>query len=217
MADEDKGQKPADQEPGQPQGGGEQQKPQATAEPDTFSREYVEELRRENAKYRTERNDLKTKLEADATAKLEEQGKYKELAEKREAEVEDMRLKWRTDTIRAAVKLEALTMGFNDPADAYVQADLSGVQVGDTGDVTGVKDAVAALIAAKPYLLSTAKTRAPGLDAGAGGQDKPGKTVTLTDEQRRLAQYAGMTEEDYIKYLTMKPVAEVPDAGITQT
>jgi chromosome segregation ATPase len=64
----------------------------------TFDKSYVEELRNESAKYRTQRNELKTKLEeSEKKAKefddlmkkqQEEQGKFKELyeAEKKKAE-----------------------------------------------------------------------------------------------------------------------------------
>lgn len=212
MADEGQGQKPEEKPTGQPQAGGDVQKPQTQAEPETFSREYVEELRRENAKYRTERNDFKTKLDDAEAKKLEEQGKFKELADQRAAELEDLKLKRREDAVQAAVRLEALKMGFNDPNDAYTAADLSKVKVGEMGDVSGVQEAIVALVAAKPYLVKSGKG-APGLDAGAGGQSRPERTITLTDEQKRLAQYAGMTEEQYIKYLTMPSSPIVPDAG----
>jgi len=67
----------------------------------TYSREYVEELRRENAKYRVQRNEYSQKYEGaekkaseyDAMIKKqqEEQGKYKELYEGTVKQVEELK------------------------------------------------------------------------------------------------------------------------------
>lgn len=56
---------------------------------ETFSREYVEELRRENAKHRTEKAQAEAARQQQEQAALAEQGKWKELAEAREKEIAD--------------------------------------------------------------------------------------------------------------------------------
>lgn len=70
----------------------------AQSEPKTFDEKYVKELRSEAAKYRKELQELKTwreAQEADARKRQEvealEQGKYKELLEARDKELEAMR------------------------------------------------------------------------------------------------------------------------------
>ncbi len=114
--------------------------------------------------------------------------------------------------LKAAFIAEAAKHGAKIPADAYALAIADGAQVsvGEDGNATGVEEAVKALVEAGRLPL-TGRVAAPGLDGGAGGQSRPERTVVLSDEQKRLAQYAGMTEEQYIKYLTQAPVDLSPD------
>lgn len=119
--------------------------------------------------------------------------------------------------LKAAFIAEAAKHGAKIPADAYALAIADGAQVSidDKGDVVGVADAVKALVDAGRLVLG-ARPGAPGLDAGAGGQQRPERTIVLTDEQKRMAQYAGMTEEQYIKYLTMPSEPLKTDTGGSQ-
>ncbi|MHA7962872.1 phage scaffolding protein [Paenibacillus sp. CAU 1782] len=59
--------------------------------------------------------------------------------------------------------------------DAYLLADKSGVTVGDDGSVTGVAEAIAALTAAKPFLIAT-NTPKP---IGGPSNPKPDERKTL--------------------------------------
>jgi hypothetical protein len=116
--------------------------------------------------------------------------------------------------LKAAFIAEASKHGAKSPADAYALAIADGAQVGigEDGNATGVAEAVKALVDAGRLPL-TGRPGAPGLDGGAGGQIRPGKTITLTDEQKRMALHGGMTEEQYITYLQASPgVAFTPDA-----
>jgi len=89
-------------------------------------------------------------------------------AEKKQAEIDDLKksveagqaaLKARQEQlqeriIRQTVRSEAATMGFIDPDDAYLMADLSGVSIDeDTDEVDGVEKALKALAKAKPHLV----------------------------------------------------------------
>ena len=90
----------SDQEPGQEPQEVPPQEPQAGDEPQTFSADYVKELRAEAAKYRTELRDvqkefetIKTEREKATETELAEQGKWKELAEKNATKLADYEAK----------------------------------------------------------------------------------------------------------------------------
>jgi hypothetical protein len=99
--------------------------------------------------------------------------------------------------IMAALTAEAAKQGFADPADAFTLADLAEVSITDDGAVTGVPEAVKALVQAKPYLIG--RRTAPALDAGAGsgGRTTGDKQTRLTDEELAMAKRMGLTPEQY--------------------
>lgn len=103
--------------------------------------------------------------------KAEEQRKKQEMseAELKTAEIAGLQSKlaeleaklaaeqsaYNTERIHAEVKLQAMKLGFADPADAINLADLSGVELKD-GKIEGVTKTLEALIKAKPYLVNGA-------------------------------------------------------------
>lgn len=138
-----------------------------------------------------------------------------QIAAKQAAERADAAIKTANDRLmRAAFIAEAAKHGAKNPADAYALAlaDGADISIDEAGNVVGVDAAVKALVDAGRLPLG-GRPGAPGLDGGAGGQQRPARTVTLTDEQKYLAQVSGMTEEQYIQYLTQKPVSLGKDAG----
>jgi len=108
MSDQEAGQEPQEAPP---------QETQAEVEPQTFSADYVKELRTEAAKHRTEKNAVKEELEAIKTERdkateveLAEQGKWQELAEKNAAKVAEFEAKaqeWDAATAKLGEALEA--------------------------------------------------------------------------------------------------------------
>jgi len=72
------------------------------------------------------------------------------------AEAETLKTNARAAAIKHAIETAATGLNFQDPADALTLADLSAVQVGDDGTVTGAAEAVKALAAKRPYLLKPA-------------------------------------------------------------
>jgi hypothetical protein len=88
-----------------------------------------------------------------------------------------------TVRMKTAVLVAAGQMGFQNPDDAYDLIQISRLEVGDGGKVSGVDDALKDLAKAKPYLLK--KPGAPGLGptnpAGAQGQRE-----TDADRMKRL-------------------------------
>lgn len=113
---------------------------------ESFSREYVRELREENKGWRLkaqqlerERDEHKTAAEKAAT---DAEGKIKEAHTAAEQRV-----------IRAELKAEALKAGMVD-LDGLKLADLSKVKINDAGDVEGADALMEELKKAKPYLFS---------------------------------------------------------------
>ena len=133
----------ANDQPGGGGGGGQQT--QQRSEPETFSREYVAELRGENATYRTKAKEEAAKREAAEAA-------AKKAAEEAEAKVKETQTAADQRIIRAELKAEALKAGMVD-LDGLKLADLSKVKLNDKGEVEGAEDLMKALKESKPYLF----------------------------------------------------------------
>lgn len=169
----------------------------------TFSAEYVKQLRGENAQRRIEAKELREQLagvtqliqeklgveKVDGTdalkAALEKMsglsGKVDEMADKlteQDAQIQQ-------GAIQRAIISEAAKAGFVDPEEAVQLADLSKVTIDDDDSVTGADEVVAALVAAKPHLLKDTKTTP---QIGATNPAGPGGSTSsvLGAVQRRL-------------------------------
>lgn len=196
----------AEQEPGaDPQTTGQAPEGGQESEDQTFDLDYVKKLRGESAKYRTQRNDLQTKLDgfsdlggfesfdalksaASSWQQQEEQNKTE--MEKMNDQISrlqaerDMAVQQAQDRlIQSAFVSEASKLGYANPADAYRLADLSDVTVDDDGTVKGVDKAVKALEGRLPL----AKPKAPSLDGGAGGAVGGGQPNVTEADVRRMA------------------------------
>lgn len=137
---------------------------------ETFDREYVEKLRRENATYRTKAKQAAE--EAEAARKAAEREKLDEVerlkAEKADAEKAAAEARAEATRTRHLVNLAGKVAG--DPEDALLLAERAGLVTEDGVDVD-------ALLKAKPFL-------APKSESGVnipGARSKPG-APTLTEE-----------------------------------
>lgn len=120
------------------------------ASPETFSREYVSELRNENKTYRLKAQEAEKKaLEAEERAKkADEEAGQKTTAAERAAN---------DRILRAELKAAALKAGMID-LDGLKLADMSQVKLNEAGEVEGAEALMAAMKEAKPYLFQTAAT-----------------------------------------------------------
>jgi phage I-like protein len=190
-------------------------------EPATFTSEYVQELRQEAAKYRTQLREVQEQvgqfadydelkraaeeLQKRKDADKSELEKFQEAAAKAERERDEARQRAQDTLIRAAFIEEASKAGVANPGDAYRLADLSSVSIDEeTGQVEGAEEAVAALVDAG-RLPMTGKQPAPSLNGGAGSGARPG-TPTLSDEEMATAKKMGLSSEDYLKHKKMKEI-----------
>ena len=119
--------------------------------------------------------------------KLEEEGKFKELAEKSEAEATALKKKTQELFIDQALQVEAMKQGIID-IDGIKLADRSKVSIDETHNVTGAEEAIKDLMTRKPYLFDPDKK--PDfipLPGGEGSEFKPGlrqKVDNKADDKR---------------------------------
>lgn len=140
-----------------------------------------------------ERDELKAatkKATDDAERKrLEEEGNWKELAEKNKKQLDDTVKEYQTRAMRAEIKVAAQAAGIIDP-DLVDLIPKDKITFNDKGEIQGISEAVEAFKAAKPNLFGTpgaAATTPPApvvnpTGSGAGDPNPgvpgvPGKSV----------------------------------------
>jgi hypothetical protein len=113
------------------------------------------------------------KADADEKKALEDQGKFKELAEKAKGENETMRSTFTKRSIDQALRLEAQAAGTIDVDAVVALANRAEIKVGDDFEITGAKEAVEMLKTSKAHLFGVTDTKvAPpksGVPAPRGG------------------------------------------------
>lgn len=114
-------------------------------EPETFSKDYVRELRAENKGWRLKASEHETA----AAAAREEAKKAKELAD---AAIAESNTKAEQRIIRSELKAIAVKAGIVD-LDGLKLVDLKDVKLNETGEVEGAEALIEGLKKAKPYLF----------------------------------------------------------------
>jgi hypothetical protein len=142
-------------------------------------------LKEANKEAATRRKRL-DELEAAETERANASKTELEKAQARTAELENQlkasQMQAQERAIRAEIRVQAASMGFVDPDDAYRADVLAAITVGEDGEVGGVKDALKQLAKDKPYLLGSRKPAAPSADAGAGNMPERGGEVLTPGE-----------------------------------
>ena len=153
---------------GQPAGG----KP---PEPEVFSKDYVRELRHENAGYRLKAQEMERKAQeaADLAKKAEDAATAKPTEAEQRANAR---------IIKAEMKAIAVKAGIVD-IDGLALADLSGVKFNDKGEIEGAEAAIEALKKAKPYLF--AQTTSSTTQPPKGGKQETKSARDLSDADLR--------------------------------
>lgn len=151
----------------------------------SFSAEYVKELRQENAGYRVRAQAAEAKLadaEKLATGAKEAQDKAQAAADERIKAAEEKAL---ARIIKAELKAHAIKAGIVD-LDGLKLADLSAIKTDEHGEVQGAEGAIDELRKAKPYLFTTTTGSAGRAGAGqppANGDDKPKRATDMTTSE----------------------------------
>ena len=160
---------------------------QQAQEAKIYDENYVKQLRNESAKYRTkvkEREQAETQrmtelfkalgINPDPNKNFEKQ--ISELQQKNQ-EIES---RANDRLIRSEIKFISSTLGVVDPDVAFQLLDKSKVQIKEDGNISGVKEALEALLKAKPYLRGQSTQV-------VGGNTNPG------------SQSAGFSMNDFIR------------------
>ncbi len=116
-------------------------------------------------------------------AELSETEKLKNQIAEKDTTLQALQNDLKTWRIRQAIEREATVLNFQNPEDAYLLADMTGVEISEDGKVTGAKEAIEKLAKARTYLLKTEKPIPPGLNARNGNQTQDGEA-----RQKELAQ-----------------------------
>lgn len=153
---------------------------------ETFDREYVEKLRRENAKWRTTVRELEDQQKQREEQELAEQQKWRELAEKRERELSEYKpFKDQYESMLESTResnqrrieaipenMRSLVPEYDDPARLSRWLDQN------------------ASVLSRPAPAS--------MDATAGNGQRP-KGEPLSEEEYRIAKSLGISPENYAK------------------
>lgn len=154
-----------------------------TSTPESFSREYVEKLRRENADYRTKYQAAESKLTEQERAKMDAKDRAELERDEAKKSAEKLQNDLRMERIRNAVILEASDKNFHDTEDAVRLIDLTDIKVNDDGsaDKRSVKAAVEALAKEKKHLVK-------GSNPGSGDGGSRGNGVSPADVAAKTSQ-----------------------------
>lgn len=148
---------------------------QTPAKPETFSREYVTELRGENATYRTKAKEAAEKADlAEAAAKKAQ--------EDADAKTKEAEAKANERIIRAELKAEAIKAGMVD-LDGLKLADLSTVKLNDAGEVEGAAELMEALKKSKPFLFGSTSSTSNTGKPPEKKEDTPKKATEMDDKE----------------------------------
>lgn len=119
-------------------------------------------------------HDKLLKEQAQAEEKtLEEQNKHKELAEKRATDLAAANAKIQEMTVNQQLMTKLTPLGVVDLDGALKLIDRSKIAVDDSGNVTGVDEAIEALKTDKAYLFNANGGTQPKLGAPSNGQTPP--------------------------------------------
>lgn len=174
-----------------------QSQAEAEQEPSkTYDEAYVKQLRSEAAKYRTKHKELektsKTQQSEFQLSILKALGLNPDPNKNYESQIADLNTKVQETEkraneklVKAEVKSLSASLGIVDPDAAYQLIDKSGLKVEDSGDVKGVKEALEALIKAKPYLKKTGITAIGGGSNPAGAGGKVSSSSSMNEFIRR--------------------------------
>ena len=169
----------------------------------TFTQEQVNRMmaqtRREERGKFSDYGELKTRAtRADELEqeKLTEAERMEARAVEAEKKATDAQQQIASAMIASEVKIRASAMGVIDHDAAYLLLDRSNVHYDAEAGVSGVDDALAGLLEAKPYLRSANRT--PNLNPETG---QPAQSVRLTADQQEAARLMGMTADEYAQGL----------------
>lgn len=199
----------AEQQPAPAADGQQTTQPTVTFTQADIDRIVKDRIERERAKFADHETLKAAKAELDAlkAAQMSEDEKraariteLEQLAAVAQHERDEALKKANDRLIRSAFIAEAARAGAEHPEDAYRLADTDTVTISEAGEVSGVAEAVKALVQAGRLPMRKVQGQAPNLDGGAAGAT--GSTLpVLTAEQELIAKKMGLKPEVYAQRL----------------
>ena len=143
-----------------------------------------------------EADALKKAQEESEAKTLKEQEKWKELAEKHEKTAQENEQKYKQTLMNSAIQAEAAKAGVTDLDAAVKLIDASKITIDENG-VSGVEDAVKALVERKPYLKGTNN---PTVGSGSNpGNGNEGSAKSFKLSQIQDAKFYQQNRDDILK------------------
>jgi len=158
------------------------------SERQTFDADYVRQLRQEAAEWRTKLREMEAERKRAEEARLQEEQKWKELAEKRAQELAELQpVQKRLDTMLATLQ-ESNKRRIEQVPEQYRS------MIPEYDDPAKL----AAWLDANAQLLQL--PNAPTLNGGAGQDKARAPKVVLTDEELEVAKKMGIPAEEYARF-----------------
>lgn len=154
----------------------------APPEPETFSKDYVRELRAENKGWRLKADDLAKERDTHKTA-------AEQAASDADAKIAEASTAADQRIVRAEMKAAALKAGMVD-LDGLKLADLSKVKLNADGEVEGADELMTELKKAKPYLFGTPSTSHTGTTPPSKVPPEAKLAKDMTDAEYKAARAA---------------------------
>ncbi len=170
------------------------------AEPVKGGPDQTQALLRQLRKLQKERDQL---VKADADRKDSELGEVEKLRKQlTDLQNENGSLKgsMRELQVRNAFEAEAIRAGVIDSDAAYRLADLSGVELDETGKLVGVKEAIKGLKDSRAFLFGQVQKAPPGGVAAGGGNPQAGNPAAKQVVTEQMVR--SMSREDFQKLHT---------------
>jgi hypothetical protein len=142
--------------------------------------------------------EIENAKKSEAEKKLLEEKKYEELLKAKEDELMQLRTEREQSVKQQSIISVAVKLGARDPDAIAKLIDQTKVAVDKDGNVSGVEDAVKALLADKPYLASTQPASNIGSGANSEASDgnkKMWKKSELTNKMQDHKWYEENKEE----------------------
>ena len=111
---------------------------------------------------------LQQEKEAAEQKRLEEEGKWEDLAKAKDQELQTAKTRLENTAKNSAIVAAAAKAGVTDPNDAIALIDKGKIEIDDDGNVSGAEDLVAELVKAKPYLLNSNNSNSTTDRLGSG-------------------------------------------------
>jgi len=182
---------------------------QSDEEPQSFSRDYVHELREEAKQNRLRAQQYEQELEELRRWREEQERQALTEEERFQLEYQETQQRLEEEAARAAeyqlqyeVALRAGRMGIKDPQDAVRLLNWDRLEFDERGEVANMDDVLKELLEQKPYLRGAMPAITPQVETNPSAERAPGAELTI-EQIRRMRP-----EEINARWAEIEPILE---------